>query len=174
VFNTAVRLDGVNDTVRVPDSASLDVGDSFSLEGWVKRTNAGKNVTMFNKGGQGFQLAILNGANGSAEDNRVVFRKANGTTIARSTATVPADANFHHIVATKSGTNSARIYIDGAEAGTVQVTPSAVVQNTTFPLLFGMGNMPQVVFDEFAVWGRALSAAEVAQHYTGGGQGPID
>ena len=35
--DTAASFDGVNDSVRVPDSNSLDVGDSFTLEGWIKR-----------------------------------------------------------------------------------------------------------------------------------------
>jgi hypothetical protein len=34
-------------------------------------------------------------------------------------------------------------------------------------LLFGAAAMPSVVFDEFAVWGRALNASEVADHFTG-------
>src|SRR3954454_7897386 len=37
--NTAVSLDGNTGQVSVPDSSSLDTGDAFSIEAWVKRAS---------------------------------------------------------------------------------------------------------------------------------------
>ena len=111
VRNTAVTMDGINDSVRVPDSASLDVGDSFSLEGWIRRTPTTKSHELFNKGGSGYQLVVMGSPNG----NQVFLRKAGVTTIVRSATGVPVDGNYHHIVATKNGANTAKIYIDGVE-----------------------------------------------------------
>ena len=127
VFMTAIQLDGVNDVVRVPDSNSLDVGDDFSLEGWVKRSPsaATKTIEMFNKGGNGFQLAVGNAASGS----KVFLRKANVTTVATSTTGVPADGNYHQVVATKSG-NAVAFYIDGVLTGTTGVSLVQVIANT--------------------------------------------
>ena len=39
--DTAVRLDGSSGYVNVPHSSSLDVGDSFTIEAWVKRNSFG-------------------------------------------------------------------------------------------------------------------------------------
>jgi hypothetical protein len=157
VFQTAVQLDGINDRISVPDSATLDVGDSFSLEGWVRRSTTSGTEELFNKGGNGFQLSVLSAPN----LNQVVLRKANVTTIARSTAGVPADGNFHHVVATRSGPGAVAIYIDGVNAGTTQVSATQVIQDTAFPLQFGLGNSANARFDEFAVYDRVLTPAEV-------------
>jgi hypothetical protein len=160
--NTAVSFDGINDLVRVPDSNSLDAGDTFSLEGWVKRSSTSGSQTLFSKGGNGIQLTVMNAANG----NQVWLRKANVTTIARSAIGVPADGRFHHIVATKNGTGagSLHIYIDGVDS-TVVVTGVQVIANTTFPLDMSGGASNQHTYDEFALYDGVLSAAQVASHY---------
>jgi subtilisin-like proprotein convertase family protein len=167
--NTAALFDGVNDTARVPDSATLDVGDSFSVEGWVKRSSTTKATELFNKGANGLQLTVMNAGSG----NQVWLRKAGVTTIAHSTVGVPADGAFHHVVATKNGPGSTLIYIDGVEAGTVQVGGGVqAIQDTTFPLTFaGAGSTP-TVFDEFALYDGVLTPAEVAAHHTAGSPPP--
>ncbi len=161
-FLNAVLMDSVNDYVRVPSAASLDVGDTFSIEGWVKRTSTAKSEDLFNKGGNGFQLTVMSAPNA----NQVFLRKANVSTVVRSTAGVAAGA-YHHIVATKNGAGAgtSKIYIDGAEAGTVAVSAAQVIQNNTQPLLFGMLNSSSI--DEFAVYDRALTAAEVVRALRG-------
>jgi hypothetical protein len=163
--DTAASFDGVNDTGRVPDANSLDVGDSFSVEGWVKRSSTAKAVELFNKGGNGLQLTVMNAGSG----NQVWLRKAGVTTIARSTVGVPADGAYHHIVATKNGPGSALIYVDGVEAGTVQVGGGVqAIQDTTFPLTFGGAGSTATLFDEFALYDGVLNAAQVAAHHAAG------
>ena len=103
-----------------------------------------------NKGNNGLQLVVMNAGAG----NQVYLRKTNVTTIARSNVVggVPADGTFHHVVATMDGTlGSARIYIDGVEASTVQVA-NATLANTAFVLAFGSGASTAAVFDEFALY----------------------
>ena len=119
---------------------------------------------MFNKGGNGLQLSVLSAPN----LNQVVLRKANITTIARSTAGVPADGNFHHVVATRSGPGAVAIYIDGVNAGTTQVSATQVIQDTAFPLQFGLANSAGARFDEFAIYDRALTSLEVSMRYQNG------
>ena len=161
VSATAVLLDGVNDVVRVPDSASLDVGASFSAEGWIKRSSAAKSHAMMNKGDRGLQLVVMAASTG----NQVYLRKANVTTIARSTVGVPADGAYHQVVATVDGANSARIYIDGVEAGTVQVGTVQLIQDTAFPLQFGDGATTPATYDQFALYDGVLTPAQVAAHF---------
>lgn len=163
---TAVSFDGVNDLVRVPDSNSLDVGDTFTLEGWVKRTSTSGSQTLFNKGGNGIQATVMSAANG----NQVWLRKANVTTVARSSIGVPADGHFHYIVVTKNGTGagSVKIYIDNVESTTL-LAPAQVIANTAFPLEISGGASSQHVYDEFALYDGVLSAARVAAHFTTAG-----
>ncbi|MGI8875703.1 MAG: LamG-like jellyroll fold domain-containing protein [Egibacteraceae bacterium] len=125
--DTAASFDGVNDLVRVPDAGGLDVGDSFTLEGWIKRSSESRTHQMFLKGGRSFQLTVMNAANG----NQVWLRKAGVSTVAHSEVGVPADEEYHHVVATKDGPNSARIYIDGVESTeTVRVPRSWAIRPT--------------------------------------------
>jgi hypothetical protein len=161
--NTAATYDGVNDTGRVPDSSSLGVGNSFTLEGWIKRSSTTKTHELFNKGGNGFQLVVMN----AASLNRVLLRKANVTTIAQSTVPVLADNRYHHIVATMNGPGTAKIYIDGALAST-SLTATQQVQDTTWPLTFGVAGSTPAKYDEFALYDQVLTPEQIAAHYAAG------
>ncbi len=161
--NTASSFDGVNDTARVPDSASLHVGGVFTVEGWIKRSGTARTQELMNKGGKGIQLVVMNAANG----NEVWIRKANVTTIARSAVGIPADGKYHHVVATMNGLGPATIYVDGQQ-GTITVTPNQAIQTTLFPITVGGAGSVQANYDEFAIYPRPLSAAEVLEHYQTG------
>ncbi len=164
--NTAVRMDGINDYVRVPDSPSLGVGNTFSSEGWIKRASTAKTVNMMVKD---FQVVVMSAANGS----QVWVRKPNVSTIARSTTGVPADSAYHHIVVTKnaSGSGTVKIYIDGTPVGVTDVSPAQVTTNSATPLLFGSAGDSPADFDEFALYANVLSAARVQAHYVTGHPG---
>jgi subtilisin-like proprotein convertase family protein len=160
--NTAVRMDGVNDTIRVPDNNTLDVGDTFSVEGWIKRSSTTQTHTMMVKG---FQVVVMSAASGS----QIWLRKPNVSTIARTNVAVPA-GGYHHIVVTKngSGAGAVKIYIDGAPVTVVDVSPAQVIQDTNSFLIMGDGASTQADFDEFAVYDGVLTPARVAAHYTAG------
>jgi hypothetical protein len=161
--NTAVRMDGVNDYVRVLDSNSLDVGNTFTLEGWVKRSSATKAADLLVKG---FQLTLMNAANG----NQLWLRKPNVSTVARTAGGVPADGAYHHIAVTKSasGPGAVKFYVDGAPVATVDVAPAQVIQNTSGSMSFSGAGSAAADFDEFAIYPTALSAARIAAHYAAG------
>jgi len=163
--NTAARYDGSNDQGRVPDDNTLDVGNSFTAEGWIKRSSTTKTHELMNKGASGIQLVVMNA--GSA--NQVWLRRAGVATIARSSAAILADGAYHHVVATMNGNGStARIYVDGVDS-TVTVSPAQTILNTAFPLTFGsFGSAPATPadYDEFALYDGALTATDVTEHYT--------
>ncbi len=169
--NTAALYDGINDQGRVPDSNSLDVGNSFTAEGWIKRSSTAQTHELMNKGASGIHLVVMSGAS----LNRVVLRRAGVATIAQSTSGVPADGRFHHVVATMNGLGStARIYIDGVDVTQV-LAPGQTILNTAFPLTFGsFGSSPSqpATYDEFALYDAALSLARVQAHHAAG-VGPV-
>src|SRR6266508_181970 len=125
--DTAVRLDGSSGYIAVRDSASLAVGDEFSLEVWVKRASFGSDQRIFHKG---TGWAVLQ----FTEDNTIRFAKSGSGDITHSTQAVTDTTSWHHIVATKDGA-SVHLYLDGEE-----VTGSVVAQtieNTTSLLDIG-------------------------------------
>ena len=162
--NTAASYDGVNDTGRVPDANSLDVGSSFTMEGWIKRSSTAKTQELFNKGANGLQLSVMNAGSG----NKVFLRKAGVTTIAQSTSGVPADGAYHYVAATMNGTGAtAHIYVDGADVTQVLAAGAAQsIANTAFPLTFGIAGSAQAFYDEFALYDEALPSCEIGDHYT--------
>ena len=161
--DTAATYDGVNDYGTVPDSASLHVGTSFTVEGWIKRSSVTKSHQMMVKG-NAFQLVVMNAGSGS----QVWLRKANVTTLARSSGGIPADGNYHYVVATIDGPGStAKIYVDGVDQ-TVIVSAPQSIPDTTFPITFGTTASTSAQFDEFALYPEVLTPTQVGEHYAAG------
>jgi len=127
----ALRFDGVNDHVRVPDHAELDVGTGdFTLDAWVRTTAAQGVVVLVDKRSGptplGYSLFLGNG--------RLGFQMANGvgsSTCAATptpgvscvnygspTSTLVADGQWHHVAAVvdrANATSGVRLYVDGVQ-----------------------------------------------------------
>jgi large repetitive protein len=161
--NTGVRLNGSTGYISVPNSPSLQTGDNLSLEIWVKRNSLGTDQRLFHKGTGSAVLHL------SASNNRIRFAKSGGGDIAFSTVPVIDTTKWHHIVATKNGSN-VHIYLDGVDVtGTVS---QQTIVNTSNPLNIGRDLSGSWYVDgsivDAAVYPRALTAAQVAAHYTKG------
>jgi hypothetical protein len=164
--DTAVQLGTSSTTgsVSIPDRAVLDYGDTVSYELWVRllslpATTAGTDLVT--KGNGTLLLRVL-------QSGVLSVRKAGGNEIAQSTAPLQVDGAYHHVVAVKAGTD-VRIYIDGANVtGTVA---NQTLANSGNPLTIAGANGMQVRADEFAVYHRALTAAQVAADYDAGRNG---
>jgi hypothetical protein len=164
--DTAVGLDGSSGRVSVPHTSSLDLGDSFSVEAWVKRGNAST---------PNYQAIVSQGANSWMlawySSNRLVLRQASVGDLVYSTRSI-TDTSWHHVAATKSG-SSVHLYIDGADAtGTVS---NKTMANNTVALSIGQSNGGSYLngtVDEVALYRGALSAATIANHKDKGGVAP--
>jgi hypothetical protein len=161
--NTAVRMDGVNDYVRVVDSPTLDVGNTFTVEGWIKRSSTTKAHDLMTKG---MQVTIMSAANG----NQIWLRKPNVSTVAHSNSGVPADGACHHVVVMKagSGAGAVKMYIDGVSVGVTDVAPAQIITNTATTLSIAGSGSTSADYDELALYPSALSAARVGAHYQAG------
>lgn len=171
--NRAARFDGVNDHVTVADRSSLDLGDSLTIEEWVRRGVLGARGQIVQKGVGGYALRV-------DSDDRVSFAKSNVQILARSSVAIPADGAYHHVVATKDGP-SARVYVDGVDV-TAPVANATVVDNNA-PLLIGRftnhltgasSNAFGGDLDEVALYDKPLSAVRVREHYEMGTGGCAD
>jgi len=164
--NRAVLLDGVDDHVSVPDSASLDLADGpFTLEAWVKLSDANSGTQeIINKGANSWSMSFGNDAG--------LFKLAQdgGTDITSHSRTVDT-SRFQHYVVTKSGT-ATRLYVDGVDV-TGPISDRTLV-NTTLPLMFGRDadttgtEWLRGTIDEPAVYNQVLPPAQVLDHYRAG------
>jgi hypothetical protein len=160
--NKSASFDGVDDVVSVPDAASLKPA-TISVEAWVK-PNAGVPTyasvltkTTVNTWSDGYGMLAWNGGidfwvNDDAND---VVTAAVSTT------------SWSHVVGTYDGA-TIRIYLNGVLADSFAYAGPFV--HSTSPLLIGnaagTGNYHWPGgLDEVAVYNRALTATEVAQHY---------
>ena len=160
--DTAVRFDAVGsvDHVAVPHATTLNVGDSFSLEAWVKRADAATTMqTIVHKGTTttGFQWGFLNNKMG-------LFK--NGVAIAQTTTSQTDTTLYHHYVVTKNG-GTVKLYVDGVDV-TGFVT-NQTIADTSSPLYIGaeVGTAEGLngTIDEVSLYSGALSAATVTDHH---------
>jgi Concanavalin A-like lectin/glucanases superfamily len=149
--------------VIVPDAASLDLADGpFTLEAWVNRndTAAGWHDIM-QKGANAFQFALFDSFGSLAKDNVA--------TIAQTTTTISDTTNWHHVVATKSG-SAVKLYIDGVDR--TSAVANQTLANTGTALYFaaknGTSEFLSADLDELAIYNQVLPVATVLDHYRAG------
>jgi peptidoglycan/xylan/chitin deacetylase (PgdA/CDA1 family) len=162
--NTAATFDGVNDHVRVPDAAGLDLTDTFTLEAWVKRSSTGGTRTIIDKGETSYSFRLA--ANGS-----LLLRKNAVATLATSTTPITDTTAWHHVAAVKSPT-TVKLYIDGQDV-TGAVTQQTMANTATALTLGGSDGgtnyfLPATL-DEVAIYPTALSAARIQAHRSAAG-----
>jgi hypothetical protein len=144
----------------VPDHASLDLGDSFTIELWWRFDVNAREQWPISKGPGGYELRI------NSDDTFALVKAATSLTVT-STVAIPDDAAFHHIVATKDG-STVKLYLDGVDVtGTVD---NSTYADTTDALFIGGYDAGSNQFldgwlDEVAIYDAALSASRVAAHF---------
>ena len=169
--HASVDLDGVNDHVTFPTSivngltactisfwANLD-----STSNWQRFFDFGNNTTsnMF--------LTPRNGANGNLRF-AITTSGGNGEQRIEGTGTFPA-TGWHHVTVTLSG-STGTLYLDGTQVGqntSMSLTPTSL--GATASNYFGRSQYSDPYLagrmDDFRVYGRALTALEVASLMAG-------
>jgi Concanavalin A-like lectin/glucanases superfamily len=155
--NTSVSLDGVDDAVSF---ANPNLSGPFSIELWAFLAGPGSS------GALGYATLV-----GYDYTHRLLWQTYGSNQLLAQFdgnffSSTPVSANaWHHIVYSFDGT-SERFYVDGQAAGVHATT--LPVWNQPFRLgSFDAGPHYKLngVLDEVALYGRALSAAEVQAHY---------
>lgn len=179
--STAVSLDGVASSVATPWNAELNQ-TNFTTELWV-RTAEATNFAYVAASAKmslprtGWYLAQDDGSVFGAGSAFVVRFFNNNAAVQTVQLAAPTDdTNWHHLVLTFDGTNAA-LYKDGVLATNANL--ATLVTNGAFYIPATEGNWslgarsdnaffwPGDVA-EAAMYGRALTATEVAEHYTAG------
>jgi hypothetical protein len=154
----------------VPQNSSyLQPSSTISVEAWIKETtaNSGQNVDLVSYGpqtGRAYALEI------TAANQLKWLVTTSGTSIALVGSTTLSTGTVYHVVATYDGSN-AKLYVNGSQD--VSVTGSGSISYSgigTYGLSIGGGqsttrNVINGTVDEVAIYGTALSAAQVSAHY---------
>ena len=157
--NTAAAFDGVGAELAIGGSA---LGANATVEGWF-RWHSGRTVLRDNTGpSRGWMPALAAGTDQAFLTYRVAGQGFNTGQPIESVR----NGEWHHIVATKSG-SSVALYVDGAQVHTATgatesdaaASPWHVMRNGTNDA-YAAGEA-----DELALYTRALSPAEVNAHY---------
>ncbi|MCB0164434.1 MAG: putative Ig domain-containing protein [Anaerolineae bacterium] len=175
IIGGAMSFSG-DDIVNVADSASLDWtnSDSFTLEAWIKTTQvcAGNEVILgkYAANGATWWLGCEDGSNTAAFS----LRDSTNTDLYLSDTKALNDGKWHHLVASRNaGNNVHQLYVDGALKSTVtQALTGNFSNNNPLNLGYFLTNSPHYFFngtlDEVAIYKRALTQAEITEHYNAG------
>jgi len=109
---SALRFDGSNDRVRVPDAASLRIAGSFTLESWVRRGSSGTTDCILSKGDTGRRnYSMMFDAAGKLD---FTWETAAGIRHGALSLTTITDSNWHHVACVYDrDAGESRIYFDG-------------------------------------------------------------
>jgi choice-of-anchor A domain-containing protein len=164
-----LHFDGVNDQVVVPNSASLNINKTITLESWIKPTNSSRliqsvaskstrtvnNGYIFPRTDDGWQtLSFYLHVNGVWEKVFVPY---------------PAINEWHHVSATYDGYYM-RVYIDGVLKGSKLIASGGNITVNTNDLMIGQQGgytLPgseeyfQGDLEELRIWNRSLSQCEI-------------
>jgi acid phosphatase type 7 len=165
--DTAVGLDGSTGQVSVPAAESLNVGDTFTIEGWVKRgsSKTGVNQVIASKQ-NGAWVLMFN------ESDRLTLRRSTVGDAAVAKVATTDTSTWHYVAATKSG-SSVHLYLDGVDVtGTVT---NQTMANNTQPLVMGQSTATAYLkgsVDEVALYSTVLTSSQIIQHYNAGAIAP--
>ncbi|MFO0677971.1 MAG: LamG domain-containing protein [Polyangiaceae bacterium] len=171
---TGIELDGTG-KIDVPFDFALNPLGDFSYEAWYlvpSMVTIGRDVPWsLVTSREAFTGYMMYVSPGSA-DQAYTQLGGNGTWFATPLQAAGARDVPHHMVTTYDATTKlATLYVDGVVASSVTVTPG-ITRNSSAPFRIGAGateGTGQFFFrgtlDEVALYGKALTPADVARHY---------
>ena len=155
-YGGALTFDGTNDYVTVPDSASLDLGPSMTLEAWVRPTaSSGWRTVLLKETPTSLAYSLYS----ASSTNRPSAWIGDASSI--GTAALAA-STWSHVAATYDGSRL-RLYVNGVLRTDKATTAPVAV--STGPLKIGgnavWGEWFAGQIDEVRVYDRVLSATEI-------------
>ena len=164
-FNGAYDFNGINSSIDIPPSVTLNVGTGHTSAMWA-RWSSGSGTLLNRKPqyfGSGFYWTYFQGSSG------ITYQYSNGTNYYYPTWYFAFGTTWHHIVFTKEG-ETINSFVDGISLGSTPA-PSifAVGNNITY---IGAYQRTSAFFngtiDDVAMFNRSLSATEVSNLYHSG------
>lgn len=150
--------DAASSYIEVSNDATLNPTTAITLEAWVRPGTVSGTDPIVAKNGQ-YKLEVVNGT--------IVFTLTIAATEEDLVTVDTIDTNeWSHIVATYDGADQ-RIYINGSESISVGQTGTIDTSGSTFRIghQASTANYFDGVMDEVAVYGSALDAEKIEEHY---------
>jgi prepilin-type N-terminal cleavage/methylation domain-containing protein len=169
----ALSFDGADDYVDI-SSPIINTADPFTVEGWVNLTTFTStdigNIMVGNYYGR-YRGYILN-VYPSGQPAFHVGRQSDSTTVTVASPDAITFNSWYHIMGVYDGTN-AKIYVNGILKKSQAYSP---VEPETANTRIGAGQWSGIraqvtgFIDEVRIYSRALTAAEIQQHYAEGSE----
>jgi len=138
---TSIYFDGTDDCLHVPDHSDFSFGTGdFTLETWFRRSrvDADEWILMHSDGTSADSAAgiqIWSAAYGGSNANKAHFRlRMGGSNISVNGTTTLAINTWYHMAGVRDG-NTARLYINGVQEGSVSISGS--LNDSSAPFVLG-------------------------------------
>jgi hypothetical protein len=159
----ALKFDGVNDNVSIPDANDLDLTTGMTLEAWVNPTaNSGWRTAIMKELGSDLAYALYSGG---ATNPLATITTSGGTgygEAAGPAGSAPANNTWTHLAGTYDGT-TLKLYKNGTLISSA--TRSGAINVGTGPLKLGgngvWGEWFAGQLDDVRVYNTALTAAQI-------------
>lgn len=169
--NTAINFNAQADTFSAPDRAEYDL-NGFTIEFWVRLNSYGDTTTWRRLASKGAGRAERNWLIGLVDETQgqVIYSygdTAGGMQQNTSVASLALNTWYHVVVTHVPGTKL-QLFLNGALDSEKTATTTPVTSTSPVGLASANGEWTNGRFDEHAIYNRALTAAEVLQHYRAG------
>ena len=165
--NTAISFNGTTGYVLIPDASSLKINGDLTLALWVKVSNNGAFCGLLSKGSNN-EYELSADFRGSLGTNILGWR--GGGNISVDNFFTGFLGSWVHVAATVSG-NALTVYRNGTPLVSAALGARAVsTNNVNFASRAGAAFFAQALLDEVAIYNRALTAQEIASHYSAASQ----
>ena len=170
----ALKFDGVDDYVVIPDIASIDSNPTLSYGGWLKFPIADDGLIRENFGQNRSGFDVFGLRRNTTETVNCMMRTSSQV-FAPSTTGALRDTRWHHVFCVYNGATIS-VYVDGVLSGT-PVAQTGNLNSRTDAICIGSASLTSTTcgsspsdatMDDMRIYNRALSAAEVKQLYNMG------
>jgi hypothetical protein len=169
----SLQFDGIDDYVDCGNDASLDITGSITISVWAKTSSTDdKKLIMKDdaSANRSYQIQINRNTNGvwvlfwlGGGNLKIAYSNINDHIV---------DGNWHHVAAMFKSGQHIKLYVDGVEYFTQNVTETTLDSANT-PFIIGANGVGGTAtingnIDEVSVFDRALDFAEITDIYNGG------
>ncbi|WEL23664.1 LamG-like jellyroll fold domain-containing protein [Candidatus Nanohalovita haloferacivicina] len=183
VGEKALKLDGVDDIVRVRDNPDLDFNQEITASVWFKPLEGGngstdRSLNLISKrwGGGGYTDIKFELGYNSA--NQITWTLGVNDEVEllemTSSETVTPETGWHHAAGTyNTNTNTARIFIDGSMVKEISYTADNITSISTDDMYIGGGDIFNDRYylngsiDDARLYSTSLSPSEIQELYNG-------
>ena len=176
----AIKFDGVDDTVVIPDNDSLDFGDrDFTVSFWYKKLSSTGANWVNCPGIQKWSSGSYRGSNewsfglcSTISDDKIAFNIESGSHIYSINSSITETINtWYYVVGVREG-NYLKLYVNGELEDSLNVG-NVAINNAGRDLTFATRQSPtgvltgysNVIFDDIKLFATALSPQKVFAEY---------